>query len=73
MKDENVSTETDVDATFWDFQNTNFANSKLASVKAMERFASDTSAFTTITEADSDSGDSSLEVLPVILKTMINF
>ncbi|KAG0578144.1 hypothetical protein KC19_4G001100 [Ceratodon purpureus] len=64
MKDENVSTETDVDATFWDFQNTNFANSKLASVKAMERFASDTSAFTTITEADSDSGDSSLEVLP---------
>jgi hypothetical protein len=70
-KDENVSTDTDADATFWDFQDANIVKSKLASVTAMERFASDTSAFTTITDADSDSGDSSLEILPVILKTMI--
>lgn len=69
--EENVLPETDADATFWDFQNKHIVNSRLASVKAMERFASDTSAFTTITDADSDSGDSSLEALPVILKTII--
>lgn len=70
-KEENVLPDTDADATFWDFQNKNIVNSRLASVKAMERFASDTSAFTTITDADSDSGDSSVEALPVILKTII--
>lgn len=70
-KEENDLPDNDADASFWDFQNKNIVNSRLASIKAMERFASDTSAFTTITDADSDSGDSSVEALPVILKTLI--
>lgn len=69
-KEENVSPNIDGDAAFWEFHAKSKVNPRLASVKAVDRLASDISAFTTISDAESDSEDSSLEALPVILKTL---
>lgn len=71
-KEQSSIPNNDIDSSFWDFQAPSLANPRLASLKAMERFASDISAFTTITDSDSDSGDTTVEALPVNLKTIIN-
>lgn len=63
-KEQSSIPNNDIDSSFWDFQAPSLANPRLASLKAMERFASDISAFTTITDSDSDSGDTTVEALP---------
>lgn len=58
---EEVSQDADKASDFW----TSHAKNHLSNLKQMERFESGISEFTTFTDNNSDSGDSSADAMPV--------